>query len=207
MTSETVLDEPQRAVIIAALDEFYCPVQVDDIGAFASNLLPLPSPGSVVAAEASAWNLGRSGPNWICPALTNGNGAADHRYLTRSDWSLENRLITESDSKARHLWLVRVFCDQYMIAEEQGLDDLESIIARIRFHSELSASSLSTELVSNILGGADEVEGEMIEELREVAEDAHAFLAVQDRSMQRQLARDLERLGDYCRLFGNTLAD
>ena len=206
--SGTEVDESQRAAMLAALHEFYCPVQLDDIGAYASvfvpAVLPLPDPALVVTAEASAWRLGKSRPNWICPALTNENGVANYAYLTRSEWSLENRLITESDNKARDVWLVRVFCDQYLVAEEQGLPDLESIIARIRHHGESAAASLPTELVSNFLRGADEVDGDVIEELREAAEDSHAFLAAQDRPMRRQLAQDLERLDDYRRLFGNT---
>jgi hypothetical protein len=211
MTSGVELGEPWRTVLLAALQEFYCPVQPDDIrayiAAFAPEALTLPGPGQVLASEASAWRSGRLGPIWVCPAFVNGDAVANQEYLTRSDWSIENRLLIQNKSRARHVWLIRVFCDQYLVAEERGSRDLAPIFSRIRYHGELAASDLPGGVFPDLSWEVGGVDGDLIEELREIAEDSHAALAASERPERRRLAQELERFDGYRRLFGDMPLD
>lgn len=199
-------NESQRAVVLTALEEFYCPVQVDDLNAYAAVFAPgidsLPDFAGVVAAEASAWRSGSLRKIWICPSLTDVDGASNDTYLTLSNWSLENRLLIRAGDQARRVWLVRVLCDLYLVAEEEGSQDLEPIAARIRYHSESAISYLPAELVSILIHGVEEFNVDMIEKLREAAEDSYTVLAAKERAAWRQSAQELERLDDYRRLFG-----
>jgi len=207
MTAGGELGEPWRATLLAALQEFYCPVQPDDIrayfAAFAPEALTIPRPRQVLASEALAWRSGRLGPIWACPAFVNGEGVANQDYLTRSDWSIEGRLLIQNGSRARHVWLTRVLCDQYLVAEERGTLDLETIFSRILYHGERAASDLPGGVFADLSRDAGGVDSDQIEALREIAEDSHAALAASERPERHRLAQGLERLDGYRRLFGD----
>jgi hypothetical protein len=207
-TSVAGLNESQRAVVLTALREFYCPVQVDNLNAYVAAFAPhvgsLPDPEGVVATEVSAWRSGSLGPVWICPAIMDEYGAANDAYLTRSDWGLEDRVLIHGGDEAYHLWLVRVLCDLYLVAEERGSEGLAAIAMRIRHHGEAVVSRLSEEPISSLADGIGTFDEDMIESLREAAEDSHAELAAKERSTRRQLVHELERLDDSRRLFGRS---
>jgi predicted RNase H-like HicB family nuclease len=100
------------------------------------------------------------------------------------------------------MWLVRVFCDRYMIAEERGAPDLRPLYSRILYHGELVSSDLPGDVIAALPPVVEEV-GDAIEELREMAEDAHAVLSETELSTRRPLAEELENLDEFRKLFGD----
>lgn len=203
------MDEPQRSATLAALHEFYCPVQAEDVDAYTAIFAPqlgrISDLVEVLATEASAWRSGRLGPVWLCPALADAEAVANPAYLTRSDWSIENRLLIRGGSQARHAWLARVFADQYLVATEQGIRHLSPIVSRIRHHAISADQHLLNRVTSSLDHNTNEADEDIIEELREAAEDSYAALAAEDQPRRRQLAQQLEHLEDSRRIFGNDL--
>lgn len=197
----------QRSAILAVLQQFYCPVQVEDVNAYTAVFVPdigrISELAKMLKGEADAWRLGELGPTWMCPALTDAEAVADPTYLTRSDWGIGHRLLIQGGDQARHLWLVRVFSDRCLVAAEQGLQVLSPIISRVRYHTEAVAFHLPVELVSHVSRSRNKIDEYLIEELREAAEDSHAALIAKEQPARRRLAQQLEHLDEHRRLFGN----
>jgi hypothetical protein len=199
-------EEFQRVVVLRALDQLYCPAQWDELNAYASTfaepITELPVLRQIIDRERGRWSTGTSGEVLLCPALQESSAASDAEYLTRSDWKLENRLVGPAIALSRSLWLLRVFCDLYLVAEEDGLDNLDVLFGQIAKHARNARSQLSENDLHFLDDGAQGVDVDDIERIREAAEDAHSDAAGSDRPNRLAAVDKFTPLTDSQRLFG-----
>ncbi|WP_432850716.1 hypothetical protein ACQPXB_08660 [Amycolatopsis sp. CA-161197] len=182
----------EREVVLRALREFYCPLASSEISAFASVFMDVSglqlNLSGLLEAERASWHSAESSDGLICPAIESESGFANARLVTSSDWPLNNRLVGWELEKSRAIWSLRVFCDLYLVAEEENLSRRGILIEHI---------TERVQLLSEDLRGTFDFEGdvglelERIEEVREAAEDAFDIERV---SLGRHLETILPRL-------------
>ncbi len=194
--------EYRRNVLLRATHEFYCPVPRDDLEAYAAVFADMsegvPDLRSLILEEQLAWRTGVSRDVWLCPALRVPDGRPDYDYLTRSDWRLDVRVVAPHGDAVRGLWLLRRFCDLYMVAEESHLGTPEGLAAQIEKYLSVSAEYLAEDLQSRLR--RDELYDDLLEDVREAAEDAYSRVEGNERGELAPL--DLSLNTEREQLFG-----
>lgn len=197
----------QRRVLLQALHELSVPARRDEVQAYVSvfsqGVYDVPEFSGLLAEDLAAWRSGSSRDVWLCPALCGTEALPETSYMAQSNWKVENRIVGNGLSGSRHLWLLRVFCDQYIIAEEEGLDGLAILAGQIRNHADAVSARLSNELVMFLDDSNDLLDISSVEELREAAEDHYSEVIYSERSRRRIIAEHLDRLPESLRLFGS----
>jgi hypothetical protein len=195
----------RKRALLAALNDFYCPVEVGDLAAYVATFAPgieLTTVASLVQRECEVRRSGSSQGIWLCPALREPPVSFDDRFMTRSDWRVQNRLILSDSDDTRHLWLLRVFCDLLLVATEQSLGSIGALASRARVHAEFGHGRLFSGLVSALDSSSGMLDTDAVERLREEAEDAHAGLAGDEEAARAIVVQEYERLVKVDLTFG-----
>lgn len=115
-----------RGALIRTLRRLDRPLDWGDLTACVTGSSEVPAVPEIVSEEKAAWGEGEERKHWLCPALTETKGVMSTEYLTLSSWKPAHRIVPTS-ALLFELWMVRVFCDEYLSVEEEGGGNLQAI--------------------------------------------------------------------------------
>lgn len=195
-----------RRVLLDALDVFYCPLRTEELAAYITTFAQyrgeIPQPADIVEGERRRAHGSLAADVWLCHGLGERPVHFEQDFLARSDWDVGARLVVHDDEQSRQLWLLRIFCDAYLVAMEKNIDGLATLELAIKKHVIGARPSLPADVAAV---GDSRLSRTTVSRLREAAEDAHAELAASEEVRRANLAKEYEGRVGVDLIFGGGL--
>jgi hypothetical protein len=114
---------PVREIVLECLEDLGWPAYAREISLYAAarygRELPPARFGSLSADERAAFLGGSVRPVWLCHGLAYERGDGIRRLWARSDWPLENRVVTPTSGRVQHLKMTARLCEIAGQAEQE----------------------------------------------------------------------------------------